>query len=89
MFNIEKFHNELAMRLGYDRIVNDKRIHISVVDSDNPWVILMIQGHDDIKFKASGNVNLAILQTMPEIQNEINSIISATQQAYKQAIKPF
>ena len=44
--NIERFHNELAMRLGYDCIVNEKRIHISVEDSDNPWVILKVQGHD-------------------------------------------
>ena len=28
--NIERFHNELALRLGYERIVKDKRILISV-----------------------------------------------------------
>lgn len=28
--NIERFHNEIAMRLGYERIVKDKRISISV-----------------------------------------------------------
>ena len=36
--DIERFHNELAMRLGYERIVKDKRILITVEDSDDPWV---------------------------------------------------
>lgn len=33
--NKERFHNQLALRLGYDRIVNDKRFIIKV-DYDNP-----------------------------------------------------
>ena len=37
--NIERFHNELAMWLGYKRIVKDKRISISVEESDTPCVI--------------------------------------------------
>ena len=65
--NIERFHNELAMRLGYERIVNDKRIQISVEESDDPVVTLKVQGHDDIRFKAS-NVKLDVLS---EDQNKI------------------
>jgi len=42
-----------------------------------------------LRFKASENEDKMHLQAMPELQEEINSIISATQQAYKQAIKPF
>lgn len=42
MFNKEKFHNELAMRLGYERIVKDKKIQISLEESDDPWVTLKI-----------------------------------------------
>ena len=34
--NIERFHNQLAMRLGYERIVKDNRISISVEESDGP-----------------------------------------------------
>ena len=32
MFNKDKFHNQLALNLGYQRIVNDKRINISIDD---------------------------------------------------------
>lgn len=35
--NIERFHNELAMRLGYERFVKDKRILISIEDSYAPF----------------------------------------------------
>ena len=38
--NIERFHNELAMRLGYERIVNDKSVMVSVEESDDPVVTL-------------------------------------------------
>ena len=51
--DIERFHNELAMRLGYERIVKDKRIGIAVEESDDPWVILRVEGSDDFRFKAS------------------------------------
>ena len=45
------------MRLRYECIVNDNRIFISVDESDDPWVTLNIQGHDDIRFKASVNAD--------------------------------
>lgn len=80
--NRERFHNELAMRLGYERIIIDKRIMISVEDSDDPWVTLKVQGHDDIRFKASGSVGDADLDAMPEMQKDIKEIIDAIHQAY-------
>lgn len=46
--NIERFHNELAMRVGYERIVNDKRVE----ESNNPVLTLKVQGSEDIRFKA-------------------------------------
>lgn len=48
--DIERFYNELAMRLGYERIVKDKRILISVEESDNPLVMLTIDGSVEIRF---------------------------------------
>ena len=87
--NKERFHNELAMRLGYERIVKNVGILISIEDSDDPWITLKVQGCGDLRFKASENEDKMHLQAMPELQEEINSILSATQQAYKQAIKPF
>ena len=80
--NIEKFHNELAMRLGYERLVKDKRILISVEDSDDPWVTLKVQGHDDIRFKASDSADDVEMASIPEMQNEIKTIIDAAHQAY-------
>ena len=80
--NIERFHNELAMQLGYERIVNDKRILISVEDSDSLWVTLKIKGHDDIRFKASNSVDDIEIVSIPELQNEIRTIMDAVHQAY-------
>ena len=52
--NKERFHNTLALPLGYERIVKDKRITIQVDDSDDPWVTLKFQGRPEvIRFKAS------------------------------------
>ena len=70
------------MRLGYERIVNEKGIQISIDDSDDPWVTLNVEGHDDIRFKASGNVAVSDLSAFPEIQNEIKEIIDAVHQTY-------
>ncbi len=80
--NIERFHNELAMRLGYERIVKDKRILISVEESEDPIVTIMIQGCEDIKFYASHKNIEVVLKATPEIKNDIESIIDATHQAY-------
>lgn len=40
--NKERFHNALALNLGYDRIVNNKGIAIKVdyTNPDDPWISL-------------------------------------------------
>ncbi len=55
--NIERFHNEMAMRLGYERIVKDKRISISVGESNEPCVILTLQSGEVITIKPSDKPN--------------------------------
>ena len=80
--NIERFHNELAMRLGYERIVKDKRISISVEESDEPCVILSLSGGDVVRIKASDNLEHAKLQAYSEIQDEIKEIAASVHQAY-------
>ena len=86
MFNKDRFHNQLALNLGYQRIVNDKRITIDVDDSDDPWVTLKIQGHPDVvRFKASGDANEMELNNIPAMQEDIKQIIDAVHQAYIQA----
>lgn len=89
--NKERFHNQLALSLGYERIVNDKRITIEVDEADAPWVTLKIQGHPDVvRFKASGEASVVELKNMPALQEDIKQIVDAVHQAYIQATtKPF
>ena len=70
------------MRLGYERIVNDKRILISVEESDDPVVTLKVQGGEDIRFKASGNGVEVQYEALPSMQKEIKEIVDAVHQAY-------
>lgn len=84
--NKERFHNALALSLGYERIVKDKRITIQVDDSDDPWVTLKFQGcYEVIKFKASGVADAALSEQMPEMRDEIDYIADAVHQAYMDA----
>lgn len=83
--NKERFHNALALSLGYERIVKDKRITIEVDEADDPWVNLKIQGHPDVvRFKASSDVNGVELNNNPAMQEDIKQIIYAVHQAYIQ-----
>ena len=70
------------MRLGYDRIVKDKRILISVEDSDDPWVTLKIDGSEEIRIKASEELEEVELSAIPEICDEIMQINDAVHKAY-------
>ena len=88
MFDKERFHNELAIRLGYERIVNDKRITIQVDDSDDPWVTLKFQDCPEVvRFKASDGTDAASVSEAPEFQNEIKVIADAVHQAYIDSTK--
>jgi hypothetical protein len=86
MFDKERFHNALALSLGYERIVKDKRITIQVDDSDDPWVTLKFQGcHEVAKFKAS-EINDTIVS---QASSEISYVMDAVHHAYVDAFKPF
>ena len=87
MFDKERFHNALALLLGYERIVKDKRISIEVEETDDPWVSLKVQGYPEvIRVKASDTQNEVKLKEVPAMQEEINHIVDAVHQAYRQAI---
>ena len=83
--NKERFHNALALSLGYERIVKDKRITIQVDDSDDPWVTLKFQGCPEvIRFKASGEADAS------ELRDDIKVIADAVHQAYVESCnRPF
>lgn len=85
MLDKERFHNTMALYLGYERIVKDKRITIDVDDSDDPCVTLKFQNCPEvIRFKASEN-NDTVAEQIPFMQDEIKVIADAVQKAYIQA----
>lgn len=83
MFNKVRFHNALALSLGYERIVKGKRITIDVDDSDDPLVTLKFQDYPDVvRFKASGEADAVLEAGTTEMQSEIQAIADAVHQAY-------
>ena len=88
--NKERFHNALALSLGYERIVKDKRITIEVDDSDDPWVILKLEGCPEVyKIKASERNIDELMLLVQENDAELKFIVDAVHHAYAEALKPF
>ena len=90
MFGKDKFHNQLALNLGYLRIVNNKRISISIDDKQCPDDVLIsihIAGFSKpICYKASEGLNQNDLDCIDEKGYEdIKIIANAVHQAYIQA----
>lgn len=90
MFDKERFHNQLALNLGYQRIVNAKHINISIDDkqyADDVLVSISIDGlSKPIYYKASEGLNQNDIDCIKENGYEdIEIIIDAVHQAYKQA----
>ena len=99
--NIERFHNQLALHLGYDRIVNNKRISI-MVDYKNPnapWIRLELPEGEVEGFYASESIEEANARFQrSELWNMINSynleqdiaiIINASHQAFLDSFNMF
>ena len=93
--NKDKFHNQLALNLGYQRIVNDKRINISIDDKRYPDDVVVSINVDSfskpICYKASEGVSQNDIDCLDKIGYEdIKVIDDAVNQAYIQAtIFPF
>ncbi len=86
MFDIDRFHNQLALNLGCQRILNDKRINISIDDDQRPddvVVSISIDGFSKpICYKASEGLSQIDMDCLDENGNEsINIIIDAVHQA--------
>lgn len=80
----------MALSLGDERIVKDKRITIDGDDSDDPWVTLKLQGCPEVvRFKASGEADAPSPSEASEFHNEIKVIFDAVHQAYLEATKLF
>ena len=89
----ERFHNQLALRLGYDRIVNNKGIVIKVeYDNPNdPRILIELPEGVTEGFYASEvpTVVYSRLRQPNDVKKEIVTIIDAVHQAYLESNKNF
>lgn len=89
--NKDRFHNQLALNLGYQRIVNDKRINISIDDKkypDDVMVSISVDGFSkSICYKASEGIRQKDIECFDDNGYEyIKIIVDAVHQAYIKAI---
>ena len=90
----ERFHNQLALNLGYQRIVNDKRINISIDEKqypDDAMISISVDGFSrPICYKASEGLGQ---NDMDCLQNngcdDIKVIFDAVHQAYTESMRTF
>ena len=93
--NKDRFHNQLALNLGYQRIVNDKCINIIIDDKSYPddmVISIHVDGFSKpICYKASEGLSMNAIDCINENGSEdIKTIIDAVYQAYIQALtNPF
>ena len=90
MFDKDRFHNQLALNMGYQRIVNDKRINISIDDKQFLDDVMVSIGFDGISrpicYKASEGLSQNDQDCLDEnCCDDIKQIIDAVHQAYIQA----
>ena len=92
MFDKDRFHNQLALNLGYQRIVNDKRIDISIDDKQYPddvIISIVVDGlTNSICYNVSEGLGQNDMDSLGENGDEdIKMIIKAVHQAYLEASK--
>ena len=92
--NKERFHNQLALNLGYQRIINDKRIKISIDDKrypDDVMVSISVDGLSrPICYKASEGISQSDMDCFDENGYEdVKIIIDAVCGAYIDAERAF
>lgn len=87
MFNKDRFHNQLALNLGYQRLLNDNRYNIKIEESKNGGISVCVIGFGkQILFEEPvTDYESSIQNTNPEIKE----MIRAVHQAYIEAQRPF
>lgn len=89
----EKFHNQLALNLGFERIVKDKRFNIKIDDNGEDVSDVIIEVVDTpmrIGFKASETLKEEDYHKQVAglgIDDEIHTIINAVHSAYMESTK--
>lgn len=86
----ERFHNALALALGYEQMLNDKRYKIIVDDNaDEPKIVIEDENGYTIKFKVSeieGIKQKGIYMNNVFVTNKkLSKILDAVHQAYIKA----
>lgn len=94
MFDKDRFHNQLALNLGYQRIVNDKHINICIDDKHYPDDVMVSISFDGfskpICYKASEVLSQNDMDCLGENGYEdIKIIVDAVHQAYIDANRMF
>lgn len=94
MFEKDKYHNQLALNLGYQRIVNDKRINIHIDDKqfpDDVMISICVDGIlKPICYKASEGLSQGDLDYLDDKGYEdIKVIVDAAHQAYIDSTREF
>lgn len=92
MFSKDKFHNQLALHLGYGLILNDKRCHIKIDDNSEPPIVTIeiVDTPVKIEFKASDTIKEEDEHKQVDglgIADEIHTIINAIHSAYMESTK--
>ena len=90
MFDKDRFHNQLALNLGCQRIVNDKCINIAIDDKqylDDVMISITIDGFSfPICYKASEGLSQNDMDRLDENgYDDIKVIADSVHQAYIQA----
>lgn len=98
--NQDVFHNQIALSLGYKRILQNKQIKITIDDiafPDNPRITLdVFDGKLNLTYNASQDTEDVAAIILPEkeelmkanaLEDEIKVIIDATHQAYIKATR--
>ena len=90
MLDKERFHNQLALNLGYKRIVNDKRINISIDDKQYPNDVMISISIDGLSkpicYMASEGLSQNDMDCLDENgYDDIKVIVDAVYHAYLQA----
>ena len=88
----ERFHNTLALSLGYERIVNDKHINICIDDkqySDDVMIFISVDGlSKPICYKASEGLSQSDMDCHSDKNYEdIKIITDAVHQAYLESCR--
>ena len=88
--NKDVFHNQLALALGYERIVKDNSIDIRIDNKDNPddpEVTVRIDGQDTtISFKTSQTLIPGYFDELCAQNDRLKEIVDAVHQACLQAM---